>query len=595
MVAAIHRADGEVVAIQSAIQEEERRHSLARRRIGELEAQLRDAAARSQPAMALATLEVRFRELTADRAAAASHLAHAQTTRQQVSSGVCPFLHEPCRNLRPGVTLDAFFDEEARTWSGQLGALESEYTDVERNLRDARGFELQRVEVDKWRADRDTLQVELADCLRRLSDLEARHQEVSVLIAGRADAFRAEQAALAEIRLAEGASQEFGRLPQLQQEAHEARDELVRTRAEWTATRERLAGSEEVETELRDAIAEAERLGRPREAITVLLPDAARLPSFLANREYAVAETQRARLEASELEVLQQPFAEVDHQIAASRATREATRHDYERYIAAIPLADQLDARLDALAEADRVLGEATSRTALSRAEVDRAAADYDEDAHLVNRRRRADLGTEIGQASAQIELANEDVQRLETELATIATLARELDTLREAAERLDEERNLAGSIRQAVRSTGPEITRRLLSSISRLASSINAEILNHAGIELEWTADYEIVTRRHGETRAFAQLSGGEQMAAALAVRMAAMRLLSNVRVAFLDEPTAHLDQSRRANLGDQVQHLQGFDQLVVISHDDTFDGLFGHLVRINLQDGRSRVAGDS
>ncbi len=79
--------------------------------------------------------------------------------------------------------------------------------------------------------------------------------------------------------------------------------------------------------------------------------------------------------------------------------------------------------------------------------------------------------------------------------------------------------------------------------------------------------------------------------MAAALAVRLGAMRLLSNLRFAFLDEPTAHLDQARRANLGDQVQRLQGFDQLVVISHDDTFDGLFGHVVRIGSEGGRSRV----
>jgi exonuclease SbcC len=79
--------------------------------------------------------------------------------------------------------------------------------------------------------------------------------------------------------------------------------------------------------------------------------------------------------------------------------------------------------------------------------------------------------------------------------------------------------------------------------------------------------------------------------MAAALAVRMAAMRHLSRIRFAFLDEPTAHLDEARRSNLGDQVQRLQGFDQLVVISHDDTFDGLFGHVVRIAREDGRSRV----
>ncbi|MGH2459260.1 MAG: AAA family ATPase, partial [Chloroflexota bacterium] len=146
-------------------------------------------------------------------------------------------------------------------------------------------------------------------------------------------------------------------------------------------------------------------------------------------------------------------------------------------------------------------------------------------------------------------------------------------------------------TLRHAVRAAGPEITRRLLARISRMATRINADVLNQSGIELEWTTDYEIITRRGGETRGFAQLSGGEQMAAALAVRLAILRDVSNVRIAFLDEPTAHLDQERRANLGDQVQRLQGFDQLVVISHDDTFDGLFGHVIRIGRENGRSRV----
>jgi exonuclease SbcC len=130
-----------------------------------------------------------------------------------------------------------------------------------------------------------------------------------------------------------------------------------------------------------------------------------------------------------------------------------------------------------------------------------------------------------------------------------------------------------------------------MLAGISRTATRINAEILNQAGVELEWTTDFEIVTRRQGESRGFAQLSGGEQMAAALAIRMAVLRQLTNVRLAFLDEPTAHLDQARRSNLGDQVQRLQGFDQLVVISHDDTFDGLFGHVIRIGRENGQSHV----
>lgn len=79
--------------------------------------------------------------------------------------------------------------------------------------------------------------------------------------------------------------------------------------------------------------------------------------------------------------------------------------------------------------------------------------------------------------------------------------------------------------------------------------------------------------------------------MAAALAVRLALLQAISNVRLAFLDEPTAHMDALRRVNLASQLQKLRSFDQLVVISHDDSFDTLFGHVVRLAKRSGATVV----
>ena len=68
----------------------------------------------------------------------------------------------------------------------------------------------------------------------------------------------------------------------------------------------------------------------------------------------------------------------------------------------------------------------------------------------------------------------------------------------------------------------------------------------------LRWTEDYEIVLMAGGRECTFKQLSGGEQMAAALAVRLALLREVSAVDVAFFDEPTANLDDHRRDNLAE-------------------------------------------
>ncbi len=106
-------------------------------------------------------------------------------------------------------------------------------------------------------------------------------------------------------------------------------------------------------------------------------------------------------------------------------------------------------------------------------------------------------------------------------------------------------------------------------------------EIYRHVSNEntqLEWASEYELQLKDNyhskERTRVFKQLSGGEQMTAALAVRLALMKMLSDVNVGFFDEPTTNLDASRRQNLAVAIQNsTRGFDQLFVISHDDAFD----------------------
>ena len=51
---------------------------------------------------------------------------------------------------------------------------------------------------------------------------------------------------------------------------------------------------------------------------------------------------------------------------------------------------------------------------------------------------------------------------------------------------------------------------------------------------QLSWQNDYEIILRRQGVNRTFAQLSGGEQMSAALAMRLALLKKLKPTCMGF-------------------------------------------------------------
>ena len=118
-------------------------------------------------------------------------------------------------------------------------------------------------------------------------------------------------------------------------------------------------------------------------------------------------------------------------------------------------------------------------------------------------------------------------------------------------------------------------------------------EITGNAEHTLKWGEDYGIVLEEDGYERPFISLSGGEQMAAALSVRLALLKQLTDIRIAFFDEPTTNMDAERRENLAMQLSGLiKHFDQLFVISHDDTFEGYVDNVVTVERGEGEHAIA---
>ncbi|MGB7416484.1 MAG: SMC family ATPase [Thermosynechococcaceae cyanobacterium] len=129
---------------------------------------------------------------------------------------------------------------------------------------------------------------------------------------------------------------------------------------------------------------------------------------------------------------------------------------------------------------------------------------------------------------------------------------------------------------------SGPRITKLYLTEISWEADTLFRELLNRPDVALRWTEDYEIQVQAQGHWRSFRSLSGGEKMCAALAVRLALLKVLSDINVAFFDEPTTNMDQVRRQQLAEALGHLKTFRQLFVISHDDTFESVTENIIRV-------------
>jgi len=93
--------------------------------------------------------------------------------------------------------------------------------------------------------------------------------------------------------------------------------------------------------------------------------------------------------------------------------------------------------------------------------------------------------------------------------------------------------------IRDIIRKTGPYVKRALVHSISLEANRIFGDVISDHTMQLSWDEDYLIKIKNQSNIREFSQLSGGEKMSAAIAVRLALLKQMTGIRVAFFDEPT--------------------------------------------------------
>ena len=153
----------------------------------------------------------------------------------------------------------------------------------------------------------------------------------------------------------------------------------------------------------------------------------------------------------------------------------------------------------------------------------------------------------------------------------------------------------MAGELTQALRGilrdAADPIAHQFRQYISHLATDIYRQVSNE-NVRVQWASEYEVQLVDHQggaeRIRVFKQLSGGEQMTAALAIRLAMMRLFSRVGVGFFDEPTSNLDGERRQSLALAIQSAtEGFEQLFVISHDDTFDSVTENVIALQKDQG--------
>ena len=454
---------------------------------------------------------------------------HAQ--RLLTDTRTCPFFMDVCRNLDAIPDVAGVFRRQAVEREQRLAELRAAIAQAERAVAEAEQAETEAREADVARE-------RLAGLSERLDNADLDIAAATALLDALDTRNRAHLTALAD-----GDQSSPNAKGTLAQTARRAVDALVE-----------LASKED---------AESSRNGADLLAIARLRADA---------DAAALQETE------GELATLGDDL----NALAAARSALETHADAHTRFLKHEVVAGQLEARTAELDAARQAAAQAVTDATAAEADLAAAGAQFDPKALEKARRSR----------DAALGLARQLAERVERMQADEARLAADVDALRQV--RLDLEAAQAGIarvtrledrtefIRGLLRDAGPHVTEVLLASVSDTADEIYSDIMGAPGGRLRWAADYDIVLGRTGLERRFGQFSGGEQMAAALAVRLALLRDLLNLDIAFFDEPTQHLDAERRENLAQQILAVRGFSQLVVISHDDTFERHIDNIIRV-------------
>ncbi len=86
--------------------------------------------------------------------------------------------------------------------------------------------------------------------------------------------------------------------------------------------------------------------------------------------------------------------------------------------------------------------------------------------------------------------------------------------------------------------------------------------------IDVSFTKDYEILFKTTSGNLGLDQISGGEKIQLAIALRLALIDLMSPVRILILDEPFGSLDEPHREVLGEAITKISSTGQMILVTH---------------------------
>lgn len=375
---------------------------------------------------------------------------------------------------------------------------------------------------------------------------------------------------------------QFWALNRLVTEQSDLKDEANELQASLTHLQAQLAVQprlQQQQTELNVAI---EALNNPRSLKRLYQRELQNQQQVVTQHQATEQSLKAAEATIAKFDTQLLTFADLSHQVQTQQQLRETNRTAYQTYLEHQQLANRFQAaqaeKAAAIAQLQhlemeqttvaKALEELSKTYDLQRFETIQLAHKETETQQITLNARLPEIGNRLQDVTSQLEA-----------LQLIQAKRTQAEAKLQQREKI---KHFITFARKAYKHAGPRITERYVRNISREADRLFRELLNRQDVALEWTQEYEIMVQEGAHWHRFTNLSGGEQMCAALAVRLALLKTLADIDIAFFDEPTTNMDRPRREQLAEAIANIKTFRQLFVISHDDTFEKVTGNIVLV-------------
>ena len=487
---------------------------------------IKEAEAKSEKAKLLESLQKRDDEIINNLAKLRAKLEADERFQSEIKNGLCPILSEKCLNLKPGQTLENFVTHQFGEVRTKIATLETEKKQNADALKNSR---------------------EAGKSLATLDTLRSREKEIG--------------------------------------------DEGKRLRDEKEVLEKKIENLPQTKMDLAEIEGKLKVLDNPKAKIK-LLQNEANLEISIREKITDV-EKNLERLENDRGILLEQlsSYQFLDAQWKEFSEMRDKTVAAHREFLINEPLAKVLPQRESEFEAATRELSRLREETEKAEIDLTSASKDYDSDTHSREKNALTDLEKTLAEVRVNLEFTKRRADELDKQLNHLRGVRKAMQFEFQEKEKLEKVSEATKFIRETLKEAAPRVARNYVHHVSLEANQMFREISGNAERTLKWTEDYGISLEEYGHERPFVNLSGGEQMAAALSVRLALLKQLSDIRLAFFDEPTTNMDAVRRERLAEQIGQITRkkvddkptFDQLFVISHDDTFDEYVDNVISVD------------